>query len=97
MYKCQQKILPTEIHQFQTNPVFFNENIRIGNKTIYNKSCIENGIKYINDTTKEDGNIYTYDELKITYNVNISFFKIFRSGQVGPALEENIKLTEHKK
>ena len=54
---------PTEIQQFQTNPIFFNENIKIGNKTIYNKSCVENGIKYINDITKEDGNIYTYDEL----------------------------------
>ena len=32
---------PTEIQQFQTNPIFFNENIKIGNKTIYNKSCIE--------------------------------------------------------
>ena len=28
------KTTPTEIQQFQTNPVFFNENIRIGNKTI---------------------------------------------------------------
>ena len=43
---------PTEIQQFQTNPIFFNENIKIGNKTIYNQSCIENGIKYINDITK---------------------------------------------
>ena len=66
---------PTEIQQFQTNPIFFNENIKIGNKTIYNKSCIENGIKYINDITKEDGNIYTYDELKTTYNVNINFLQ----------------------
>ena len=36
---------PTEIQQFQTNPIFFNENIKIGNKTLYNKSCIENGIE----------------------------------------------------
>ena len=74
-YKCQQKNNPTAIQQFQTNPVFFNDNIRIGNKTVYNKSCIENGIKYINDITKEDGNIYTYDELKITYNVSINFLQ----------------------
>ena len=79
------KNTPTEIQQFQTNPVFFNENIRIGNKTIYNKSCIENGIKYINDITKEAGNIYTYDELKTTYNVNINFLQysgLVRSIQV---------------
>ena len=66
---------PTEIEKCQTNPIFFNENIKIGNKTIYNKFCIENGIKYINDITKEDGNIYTYDELKTTYNVNINFLQ----------------------
>ena len=58
---------PTEIQQFHTNPNFFNENIKIGNETIYNKYCIGNGIKYINDITKEDGNVYTYDELKTTY------------------------------
>ena len=66
----------TEIQQFQTNAIFFNDNIRIGNKTIYNKSCIENGIKYIKDITKEDGNIYIYDELKTKYNVNINFYNI---------------------
>ena len=63
----------TEIQQFLTNPIVFNENIKIGNKTIYNKSCIEKVIKYINDITKEDGNIYTYDELKTTCNVNTNF------------------------
>ena len=66
---------PTEIQQFQTNPIFFNENIKIGNENIYNKSYIENGIKYISDITKDDGNIYTYDELKTTYSVNINFLQ----------------------
>ena len=61
----------TEIQQFPTNPTFFNDNIKIGNKTIiYIKSCIENGIKYINDITKEDGNIYTYDELKTIWTAS---------------------------
>lgn len=87
---------PTEIQQFQTNPIFFNDNIKIGNKSIYNKSCIENGIKYINDITKEDGNIYTYFELKRIYNVNINFLQY--SGLVRSILDwkktlnlENIK------
>ena len=86
---------PTEIQQFQTNPIFFNENIKIGNKTIYNKSCIENGIKYINDITK-DGNIYTYDELKTTYNVNINFLQY--SDLIRSVLDwkKNIKLEDIK-
>ena len=81
---------PTEIQQFQTNPIFFNENIKIGNKTIYNKSCIENGIKYINDITEEDGNIYTNDELKNTYNVNINFLQY--SGLIRSVLDWKKKL-----
>ena len=60
---------------------------------MYNTSCIENGIKFINDITKENGNIYTYDELKATYNVNINFLQY--SGTVKK--EEKIKFSEHKK
>ena len=40
---------------------------------MYYKSCFENGIKIINDLTKNDGSIYTYDELKATYIVTINF------------------------
>ena len=88
--------IPTEIQPFLTNPIVFNENISLGNNTTYNKSCIENGIYCINDITKEDGNVYTYDDLNTSYNV-ITFFTIFRSGKVLLGLEENIKIREHKK
>ena len=69
------KNTPTEIQQFQTIPIFSNENIKIGDKTVYYKSCFENGIKFINDLTNNDGSIYTYDELKTTYNVTINFLQ----------------------
>ena len=62
--QISRKIIPTEVEQFLACPIFYNENIKIGNKTIYNKSCIENGIKFINDITIENGNIYTYHELR---------------------------------
>ena len=52
---------------------------------MYNTSCIENGIKFINDITKENGSIYTYDELKATYNVNINFLQY--SGMVKSVLD----------
>ena len=42
---------------------------------MYYKSCFENGIKFINDLTNNDGSIYTYDELKATYNVTINFLQ----------------------
>ena len=53
---------------------------------MYCKSCFENyvkffndlindDIKFINDLTNNDGSIYTFDELKATYNVTISFLK----------------------
>ena len=54
------KQIPTEIEEFQTNPIFFNENIKIGNRSVYNKSCIENGLIYIKDIIKENGNIFFY-------------------------------------
>ena len=69
------KQTPTEMDHFQTNPLFLNENIKIGNKPVYNKSCIDNGIQYINDIIKQDGNFFTYEELKRTYNVNINFLQ----------------------
>ena len=50
------KQTPTEMDHFQTNPLFLNENIKIGNKPVYNKSCIDNRIQYINDIIKQDGN-----------------------------------------
>ena len=60
------------------------ENIKIGDKTVYNKSCFENGIKFINDLTNNDGSIYTYDELKTIYNVTINVLQY--SGLVRPIL-----------
>ena len=71
--QISKEIIPTEVEQFLAYPIFYNKNLKIGNKTTYNKSCIENGIKFIN-ITKEDGNIYTYDELKTNctpYNTNV--------------------------
>ena len=62
--------------QFQTIPIYSIENIKIGDKTVYYKSCFENGIVFINDLTNNDGSIYTYDELKATtYNVTINFLQ----------------------
>ena len=66
---------PTEIQQFQTIPIYSNENIKIGDKTVYYKSCFENGITFINDLTNNDGSVYTYEELKATYNVMINFLQ----------------------
>ena len=54
---------------------FLQLNIKIGDKNVYYKSCFENGIKFINDLTNNDGSIYTYDELKATYNVTINFLQ----------------------
>ena len=40
---------------------------------MYYKSILENGIKFINDLTNNDGSICTFDALKATYNVMINF------------------------
>ena len=69
------KIIPKETEQFLACPIFYNGDIKIGNKIIFNKSCFKNGIKFINDITKENVSMYTYDELKATYNVKINFLQ----------------------
>ena len=73
--KVSAKQEPTKIEHFQTSPLFHNDNIKIGNRAVYNKSCIENGIIYINDIIKDDGNMFSYEELKRAYNVNINFLQ----------------------
>ena len=73
--KVSAKQEPTKIEHFQTSPLFHNNNIKIGNRTVYNKSCIENGIIYINNIIKDDGNMFSYEELKRAYNVNINFLQ----------------------
>ena len=54
---------------------------------------------YINDITKENGNIYTYDELTATYNVNINSLQY--SGMVKSVLDWKKKInlvsTKNKK
>ena len=70
---------------------FSNESIKIGDKTVFYKSCFENSIKFSNTLTNNDGSINTYDELKATYNVTINFLTIFRSGKINSCLEENLK------
>ena len=66
---------PTKIQQSQTIPIFSHENIKIGDKTVFYKSGFENGTTFINDLTNNDRSIYTYDELKATYNVKINFLQ----------------------
>ena len=61
--KVSAKQEPTKIEHFQTSPLFHNDNIKIGNRAVYNKSCIKNGIIYIDDIIKDDGNMFSYEEL----------------------------------
>ena len=42
---------------------------------MYYKACYENGIKFINDLTNNDGSFYTYDKLKAIYKVTINFLQ----------------------
>ena len=56
--------------------IFSNENIKIGDKTVYYKSCSGKGITFINDLTNNDDRSYTYGELKATYyNFSINFLQ----------------------
>ena len=42
------------------------------------KSWFDNDIRFINSIIQGDGNIYTFNELKAIYNININFLQYSR-------------------
>ena len=55
-------------------------NVFVGNNTIYYKTWHRLGIKYMKDIYDYSvKKIYTFDKLKVLYNVPNNVFKIFKS------------------
>lgn len=48
-------------------PLFYNENILIEKKTVFNKNWFENNIVFVNDVLNEDGSIMKLKDLKEKY------------------------------
>lgn len=60
-----------------SEPLFFNNNIKINNKPIFFKDWHLCGIKYVNDLINENGSPYTWQEFKTLYNINDNPFRFY--------------------
>ena len=56
------------------SPLWYNSQIRINNVHVY-YTWHEKGILYINDLTKDDGTLLTYEEFIIKYQLNTHFIE----------------------
>lgn len=53
----------------------FHDRLKIGGTCYYNKNWYESGIRFINDFFDNDGSLYTLENLKHIYNININFLE----------------------
>ena len=89
---------PTDNTQFLSNAIYFNENIKIANKHIFFPKCFDNGIQFINDITKEDGKLMTYQEASNRLNIKINYLQYLSNCMCNAikAWQNKLKLTNMK-
>ena len=62
-------------HFFLVSPIWFNNKIKIDNKSIFYKEWFEKGVQSINDLINEDGTYLTLDQFQEKYKIVVNFFK----------------------
>ena len=55
------------------SPIFFNKNILIGGLTIYYHKWFKNGVRFINDLVKDNGEFFSYQEFLERARVQTNF------------------------
>ena len=65
--------IPQSEEEFLSCPIFFNNNITIDNKAIFNKNWANKSILFINDLIDNSGNIYNLQELEQKYDIKSNF------------------------
>lgn len=63
----------TKVH---SEPLYFNEHIKINNKPFFFKDWYNCGIKYINDLLDKDGKLYSWQQFSETYNIISNPFRL---------------------
>ena len=64
------KVVELEPEQVLKSPLFYNDNIKIGETYIYHSSWFQKGIRYINDLLNVNGEFYTYEQFKDITGIN---------------------------
>ena len=60
---CIQQNTATTPEEILSQPIWYNKNIKIANKSVFFKQWCSRGIYYINDFMKEDGTFLSLQEL----------------------------------
>jgi hypothetical protein len=61
-------------HLFLASPLWFNNKIMIGNKSIFYKDWFEKGVRSINDLINEDGIYLTLDQFQEKNQIVVNLF-----------------------
>ena len=54
-------------------PIFCNDNIRVGNRTVFQKSWIDNHVCYIKHILNENGTFMSFQSFKEKYRINTNY------------------------
>ena len=77
-------------NNYYSIPVWYNSNIKIGNKVVFFKSWYDKGVKVVQDFLDEDGHFLCYDVFQQLYNLDD--FCIMKYNSVTSAISKYLKL-----
>ena len=69
------RIKPFPTIEVLSEPVFYNEKIKIGNKVIKHTKWIENGVCYIANFLSDNGQFFTIAEFNAKFGLTVDFLK----------------------
>ena len=68
-----EKIKCKKQEEMNAEPIFYNENIRIGDKPIFYRSWFEKGIRNVHHLMSDNGSFFQYDQFKRKFDINTDF------------------------
>ena len=66
---------PTNNIDLMESVIWYNDNIRVGKKTMYYRHWVKNGVLFVNDLIKENGTFLSLDEFRKIYNIRTNFLE----------------------
>ena len=87
---------PTGHTAFLSSAIYYNENIKITNKSFFFPNCFKSGIKFINDVTKKDGKLMTYQEASDCLDIKLKYLQYLSKCNEIKDWQKKLKLTNIK-
>lgn len=77
VFRAWEMIIKTEKRSdweyFLSSPIWLNDNIKIGNKCVFNQHWFDHGIRFINDILNDDGSFMSFEQLQQCFNIDTNF------------------------